>query len=291
MSLSTEPQSSQSKKKVPQQSVYFFSKGETDGHTGMRDTLGGKGANLAEMTSLGLPVPPGFTISTDVCQAFYDNDEHLPDEVVAAVEKALSRVEGVMGKQFGSAENPLLVSVRSGARVSMPGMMDTILNLGLNDKTVQGLAQVSGNERFAWDSYRRFLQMYSDVVMGMNGSLLEVTLEDLKFDKGYKSDTELTVDDLKKLVDQFRRQILQDTGKAFPEKPKDQLWGAIKAVFKSWNTARAVTYRELHGYPHNWGTAVNVQSMVFGNMGDDSATGVAFTRDPSTGEKNSTENF
>lgn len=265
-------------------SVYFFAAGETEGHAGMKDILGGKGANLAEMTSIGIPVPPGFTISTAVCVDFYKSGQKIPENLVPAVEEALARVEKKIGKKFGDKENPLLVSVRSGARASMPGMMDTILNLGLNDETVEGLAKRSGNPRFAWDSYRRFVQMYSDVVMGMNSSFLEVALEDLKDEKGYKLDTEMTAEDLKHLVQKFKKQIVDSTGQKFPSDPKEQLWGAISAVFKSWNTARAVAYRNLHGIPEAWGTAVNVQSMVFGNMGDDSATGVAFTRNPSTGE-------
>ncbi len=273
------------KYQLPQKSVYFFSKDQTEGNASMKNILGGKGANLAEMTALGLPVPPGFTISTEVCQAFYENNSQLPEELKADVLSALSKVEALLGKKFGDESNPLLVSVRSGARVSMPGMMDTILNLGLNDKTVEGLAKASDNPRFAWDSYRRFLTMYSNVVMGMNTSLLEVVLEDLKDEKGYKTDQELQTEDLKALVDKYKRQILQNTGKTFPLDPMEQLWGAISAVFKSWNSARAITYRNLHGYPSNWGTAVNVQSMVFGNMGDRCATGVAFTRNPSTGEK------
>ncbi|MCB0392544.1 MAG: pyruvate, phosphate dikinase [Bdellovibrionales bacterium] len=271
--------------KLPERYVYYFAAGEAEGNASMKNILGGKGANLAEMTSLGLPVPPGFTISTEICQVFYNNGEKLPEEVKRNVEIQLERVEKALGKKFGSTENPLLVSVRSGARVSMPGMMDTILNLGLNDEAVQGLAKQAKNERFAWDSYRRFLQMYSNVVMGMNSSFLEVSLEDLKEDKGYKEDTELTVEDLKALVKKFKQQIVEFTGKSFPMDPKEQLWGAVEAVFRSWNTPRAKTYREIHGYPSSWGTAVNVQSMVFGNMGDDSATGVAFTRDPSTGVK------
>ncbi|HAG92421.1 MAG TPA: pyruvate, phosphate dikinase, partial [Bdellovibrionales bacterium] len=273
------------KYQLPQKSVYFFSKDQTEGNASMKNILGGKGANLAEMTALGLPVPPGFTISTEVCQAFYENNSQLPEELKADVLSALSKVEALLGKKFGDESNPLLVSVRSGARVSMPGMMDTILNLGLNDKTVEGLAKASDNPRFAWDSYRRFLTMYSNVVMGMNTSLLEVVLEDLKDEKGYKTDQELQTEDLKALVDKYKRQILQNTGKTFPLDPMEQLWGAISAFFKSWNSARAITYRNLHGYPSNWGTAVNVQSMVFGNMGDRCATGVAFTRNPSTGEK------
>ncbi len=276
--------SSSTKSKVPDKFVYFFSAGETDGNAGMKNTLGGKGANLAEMTSLGIPVPPGFTISTDICAHYYESNESLPTWVRPKVQEALAKVESKIGKKFGDVANPLLVSVRSGARASMPGMMDTILNLGLNDQTVEGLAKSANNQRFAWDSYRRFIQMYSDVVMGMNGSMLEVTLEDLKDEKGYKLDTDLKVDDLKVLVKKFKDLVKSSTGQSFPTDPWEQLWGAISAVFKSWNTARAITYRELHDIPASWGTAVNVQSMVFGNMGDDSATGVAFTRNPSTGE-------
>ncbi|MBL7543478.1 MAG: pyruvate, phosphate dikinase [Bdellovibrionaceae bacterium] len=278
-------QSSPTSLRVPEKFVYFFSAGEAEGNAGMKNILGGKGANLAEMTSLGLPVPPGFTISTEICTHFNQNNNTLPDWVKPKVTEAMARVEAKIGKKFGDVKNPLLFSVRSGARASMPGMMDTILNLGLNDQTVEGLATSSGNPRFAWDSYRRFIQMYSDVVMGMNSSLLEVTLEDLKEEKKYHLDTELTVDDLKKLVKKFKDLVHQITGHTFPADPWEQLWGAVSAVFRSWNTARAITYRELHSIPASWGTAVNVQSMVFGNMGEDSATGVAFTRDPSTGEK------
>ena len=270
---------------IPDKFVYYFAAGEAEGNAGMKNTLGGKGANLAEMTAIGLPVPPGFTITTDICTAFYDNGGKLPDWVRPKVMEALAQVEVKIGKKFGDIKNPLLVSVRSGARASMPGMMDTILNLGLNDQTVEGLATSSNNARFAWDSYRRFIQMYSDVVMNMNSSLLEVTLEDMKAEKGIHLDTELTADDLKNLVKKFKALIQQMTGQSFPHDPIEQLWGAITAVFKSWNTARAITYRDLHSIPASWGTAVNVQSMVFGNLGDDSATGVAFTRDPSTGEK------
>ena len=265
--------------------VYFFAAGQTDGNASMKNILGGKGANLAEMTTLGIPVPPGFTISTEVCVDFYKTGQKLPPSVVGEIEEALAGVEGKIGKRFGDKANPLLVSVRSGARASMPGMMDTILNLGLNDETVEGLAARSGNPRFAWDSYRRFVQMYSDVVMGMNSSLLEVTMEDMKDEKKYKLDTDLTVDDLKTLTKKFKQQVLEETGSRFPADPKEQLWGAISAVFKSWMTPRAIAYRGLHAIPESWGTAVNVQSMVFGNMGDDSATGVAFTRNPSTGER------
>lgn len=269
----------------PEKFVYYFAAGEAEGHAGMKNTLGGKGANLAEMTAIGLPVPPGFTITTDICTAFYEHGGKLPEWVRPKVMEALARVENKIGKKFGDVKNPLLVSVRSGARASMPGMMDTILNLGLNDQTVEGLATSSNNPRFAWDSYRRFIQMYSDVVMGMNSSLLEVTLEDMKAEKGIHLDTELTTDDLKILVQKFKDLVRQMTGAQFPSDPLEQLWGAITAVFKSWNTPRAITYRDLHSIPAAWGTAVNVQSMVFGNLGDDSATGVAFTRDPSTGEK------
>lgn len=270
--------------KMTGKSVFFFSAGETDGNSTMKNILGGKGANLAEMTSLGLPVPPGFTVSTEMCQAFFDAGEKLPGSLIASIEEALVKVESKIGKKFGDKKNPLLVSVRSGARASMPGMMDTILNLGLNDETVEGLASASGNPRFAWDSYRRFIQMYSEVVMGMNSSFLEVTMEDMKDDKGYKLDTDLTAEDLKVLVGKFKKQVTESTGQKFPADPKEQLWGSVSAVFRSWNTPRAISYRHLHGIPADWGTAVNVQSMVFGNMGNDSATGVAFTRNPSTGE-------
>lgn len=275
----------QSSPKVPEKFVYFFSAGSTEGNAGMKNTLGGKGANLAEMTGMGLPVPPGFTISTEMCQAFYDSGERLPEVLKKSVLEAMGRVEKLLGKKFGDVTNPLLVSVRSGARASMPGMMDTILNLGLNDQTVEGLAKQSNNPRFAWDSYRRFLTMYSNVVMDMNTSLLEVIMEDLKEAKGYHADTDMQAEDLKALVSKYKKQILETTGINFPTDPQEQLWGAISAVFRSWNSPRAITYRNLHGYPSSWGTAVNVQSMVFGNMGDDCATGVAFTRNPSTGEK------
>lgn len=264
--------------------VFSFGGGTSDGNAKMKEVLGGKGANLAEMASLGIDVPPGFTISTEVCGAFYEAGKKIPESVKVKAMEALAKVEAITGKKFGDAKNPLLLSIRSGARASMPGMMDTILNLGLNDQTVQGLIEGSNNPRFAWDSYRRFIQMYSDVVMSMNGTLLEVMLEDLKDNKGYKLDTELNEDDLKYLVREFKKKVAETTGKAFPENPVDQLWGAISAVFESWNTPRAKTYRSLHEIPEWWGTAVNVQSMVFGNMGDDSATGVAFTRNPSTGE-------
>ena len=273
------------KLEIPQKFVYYFAAGEAEGNAGMKGILGGKGANLAEMTAIGLEVPPGFTISTDICTHFYAEGGKLPDWVKPKVLEALARVESKVGKKFGDVKNPLLFSVRSGARSSMPGMMDTILNLGLNDQTVEGLAASSNNPRFAWDSYRRFIQMYSDVVMGMNSSLLEVTLEDLKAEKNVHHDTELNTEDLKKLTKKFKDLVQQMTGRSFPSDPLEQLWGAVSAVFHSWNTPRAITYRELHHIPAEWGTAVNVQAMVFGNMGDDSATGVAFTRNPSTGER------
>lgn len=274
-----------SKLTLPDKFVYFFSSGRTEGSASLKNILGGKGANLAEMTSLGLPVPPGFTISTEMCQVFFENGEKLPEILKTKVLESMNDVEKLLDKKFGDSKKPLLVSVRSGARASMPGMMDTILNLGLNDQTVEGLAQASKSPRFAWDSYRRFVTMYSNVVMGMNTSLLEVVMEDLKEDKGYKLDSELTAEDLKSLTLKYKKQILESTGKSFPNDPFEQLWGAIAAVFKSWNSPRAHTYRNLNGYPSSWGTAVNVQSMVFGNMGEDCATGVAFTRNPSTGER------
>lgn len=270
----------------PEQFVYYFGAKElTQGNAKMKELLGGKGANLAEMALLDLPVPPGFTISTEICTQFYLNDQKLPAWVEPQIQLALKQLEKALNKGFGSKENPLLLSVRSGARASMPGMMDTILNLGLNDETVLALAKVSQNPRFAWDSYRRFIQMYSDVVLEVNSSLFEVYLEDLKDEKKVKLDTELSAEDLKSLVLRFKNIVKDQTGSEFPIDPMTQLMGAISAVFRSWNTPRAVTYRKLHGIPSDWGTAVNVQAMVFGNLGDDSATGVAFTRDPSTGEK------
>jgi pyruvate,orthophosphate dikinase len=264
--------------------VYFFGNGKAEGRADMKNLLGGKGANLAEMTSIGLPVPPGFTISTEVCTYYYANGETYPASLNDEVEANLKQVEQIMERTFGDAKNPLLVSVRSGARASMPGMMDTILNLGLNDTTVQGIIAQSGDERFAYDAYRRFVQMYSDVVMGMDKHALERLLELKKAEKKVHLDTELTAADWKDLVAQFKAAIKQELGQEFPEDPKQQLWGAIGAVFGSWMNQRAITYRKLNNIPADWGTAVNVQSMVFGNMGDDCATGVAFTRDPSTGE-------
>jgi len=264
--------------------VYFFGAGKADGNAKMKELLGGKGANLAEMTSIGLPVPAGFTITTEVCTEYYKNGRNYPEPLAAEVAENLAAVEALMGKKFGDPKNPLLVSVRSGARASMPGMMDTILNLGLNDTTVQGIIAQSGDERFAYDAYRRFVQMYSDVVMGMHKDELEHLLEKKKEARGVHLDTELTALDWKELVAQFKAKIRETLGVEFPEEPEEQLWGAIGAVFGSWMNQRAITYRRLNSIPADWGTAVNVQSMVFGNMGDDCATGVAFTRDPSTGE-------
>ena len=264
--------------------VYFFGNGKAEGNAEMKNLLGGKGANLAEMTSIGLPVPAGFTITTEVCTEFYKNNRNYPEALAAEVAANMKKVEELMGKTFGDPKNPLLVSVRSGARASMPGMMDTILNLGLNDTTVQGIIAQSGDERFAYDAYRRFVQMYSDVVMGMDKDILEHILERRKEEKGTHLDTDLTAADWKELVGVFKAKVKETLGKEFPENPEEQLWGAIGAVFGSWMNQRAITYRKLNNIPAEWGTAVNVQSMVFGNMGDDCATGVAFTRDPSTGE-------
>ena len=263
--------------------VYSFGK-QTDGKASMRNLLGGKGANLAEMSALGLPVPPGFTITTEVCTAYYDNDKSYPDALKNQVQSALEVIEKQTGMAFGDAADPLLVSVRSGARVSMPGMMDTVLNLGLNDHTVAGLATKSGDERFAWDSYRRFIQMYGDVVMGLEHHDFEDILEQHKRDMDVTEDTDITADGWKQIVGQYKELVQRELGKPFPEDPQEQLWGAIGAVFSSWMVPRAITYRQINEIPESWGTAVNVQAMVFGNMGDDCATGVAFTRDPSTGE-------
>jgi pyruvate,orthophosphate dikinase len=265
--------------------VYKFSAELTEGNKEMKSLLGGKGANLAEMCSMKLAVPPGFTVSTEACLDFYKTNKEISKEIRDQVNESLSWVEKLTGKKFGDVENPLLFSVRSGARASMPGMMDTVLNLGLNDKTVQGLIKKTNNSRFAWDSYRRFIQMFSNVVLGVNTSHLESNLEDLKEARGVHQDTDLTGEDLKELVQVYKSVLLEDHGIVFPQDPMEQLWRAIGAVFGSWNNNRAMRYREMHGIPHDWGTAVNVQSMVFGNMGDDCATGVCFTRDPSTGEK------
>ena len=265
--------------------IYGFGGGRADGSASMRDLLGGKGANLAEMSSLGLPVPPGFTITTEVCRHFYAHGRTYPVELEAEVDAAIEKVEAELGVRFGNPERPLLFSVRSGAPVSMPGMMDTVLNLGLNDETVQGLARESGDERFARDSYRRFIQMYGDVVLGIDHYLFEEALEAAKAEAGCRFDNELDAEALGKLVHTYKSIVRKETGEPFPEEPKAQLWGAIGAVFGSWQTPRAVTYRRLHDIPAAMGTAVNVQAMVFGNMGEDCATGVAFTRNPSTGER------
>ena len=269
--------------------VYFFGGKKAEGKAEMKALLGGKGANLAEMVNIGLPVPAGFTITTDVCTAYFDNKRKYPKELKARVAESLMKVETIMGAKFGDPQNPLLVSVRSGARASMPGMMDTILNLGLNDTTVAGLIKKTNNPRFAYDSYRRFVQMYGDVVLGLkpvekhDTDPFEVILEKKKHDNGFKLDTELTADHLKELVSEFKVAIKEKTGSDFPEDPIEQLWGAIGAVFGSWMNERAIVYRKLNDIPADWGTAVNVQSMVFGNMGEDSGTGVAFTRDPAQG--------
>jgi pyruvate, orthophosphate dikinase len=265
--------------------VYRFSAKKTDGTREMKDLLGGKGANLAEMCSLGLNVPPGFTVTTEACLDYENRQQVISDAIRQQVQEAIQEVEGMTGKKFGDNQNPLLFSVRSGSRASMPGMMDTVLNLGLNDESVQAVAKLTENPRFAWDSYRRFIQMYANVVMGFNVALLEATLEDLKEARGVHEDTDLTGSDLEELCSVYKKIIVEESGKAFPQDPFEQLWQAIAAVFRSWNNARAIKYRELNEIPHNWGTAVNVQSMVFGNMGDTCGTGVCFTRNPSTGEK------
>lgn len=264
--------------------VYQFGGGSADGSAVDRDLLGGKGANLAEMASIGLPVPPGFTISTEVCSAFYKNEKTLPSGLQEQTEIALKRVGEIVGSQYGNKEKPLLVSVRSGARVSMPGMMDTVLNIGLNDETVEGLALWSGDRRFAYDSYRRFIQMYASVVLEVDHDYFEDILEDYKNLNGFQRDTELSAEDWADIIEQFKACVVEHHGEPFPVDVYEQLWGAIKAVFLSWQSRRADTYRMLHDISHEWGTAVNVQAMVFGNMGDSSATGVAFTRNPATGE-------
>jgi pyruvate,orthophosphate dikinase len=265
--------------------VYAFGGGRAEARATMRSLLGGKGAGLAEMASLGLSVPPGFTITTEVCTYFYEHGKTYPKDLKAQVEAALGAVGRITGKKFGDGENPLLVSVRSGARASMPGMLDTVLNLGLNDVTVKALSQKSGDRRFAQDSYRRFITMYSDVVLGIAHHHFEEILDDHKDRNGYTLDTDLDAEDLEQLVTRYKKRVEEETGKPFPQDPHAQLWGAIGAVFGSWMNQRAITYRRLHNIPESWGTAVNVQAMVFGNMGETSATGVAFTRNPSTGEK------
>jgi len=265
--------------------VYSFGPEKTEGRGEMKNLLGGKGANLAEMSSLGLPVPPGFTITTEVCTYFYENEKNYPADLAKQVEEAIAAVGRQTGRVFGDAANPLLVSVRSGARASMPGMMDTVLNLGLNDESVQTLAATSGDERFAYDSYRRFIQMYSNVVLEVDSHNFEEIIEGYKDRRGFVLDTDLSAQDWREVIGDYKRKVEEETGKPFPQKPGDQLWGAIGAVFGSWMNARAITYRRLNNIPADWGTAVNVQAMVFGNMGQTSATGVAFTRNPSTGAK------
>src|SRR6202158_683680 len=265
--------------------VYGFGGGSAEGKPNMRNLLGGKGGGPAEIGNLALPVPPGFTITTEVCSYYYANKQQYPKELRAQVEKALAQVGRIAGKTFGDKSNPLLVSVRSGARASMPGMMDTVLNLGLNDETVAALAQKSGDRRFAYDSYRRFITMYSDVVLGVGHEHFEELLDHHKERQGYSLDTELTATEWAELVEQYKKRLKDERGEPFPQDPHAQLWGAIGAVFGSWMNQRAITYRRLHAIPEDWGTAVNVQAMVFGNRGETSATGVAFTRNPSTGEK------
>jgi len=260
--------------------VYLFK----EGNAGMKALLGGKGANLAEMSNIGLPVPQGFTVTTEACTEYYNQNMKLSDEIRAQIDESLKIIESQTEKQFGNKENPLLVSVRSGAKFSMPGMMDTILNLGLNDETVAGIAEITNNERFAFDSYRRFIQMFGDVVQEISKEKFDRVLDDAKEANAYQDDTQLTADDLKKIVVAYKKIIKDETGKDFPMDPKDQLLMAIEAVFRSWNNNRAISYRNMNDIPHDIGTAVNVQSMVYGNMGDDSGTGVAFTRNPATGE-------
>ncbi|HXK54005.1 MAG TPA: PEP/pyruvate-binding domain-containing protein, partial [Hyphomicrobiales bacterium] len=265
--------------------VYSFGDGSAEGNTAMSSLLGGKGANLAEMCNLGLPVPPGFTITTEVCTWFYAHDRSYPDGIKQQVAEALDGVAEAVGANFGGGENPLLVSVRSGGRASMPGMMDTVLNLGLNDQTVEALAARAGDRRFAYDSYRRFIQMYSDVVLGVSHDLFEEILENFKDSRGLELDTDLGAEDWQQIVASYKDCVEENLGQPFPQDVHEQLWGAIGAVFLSWMNQRAITYRRLHSIPQAWGTAVNIQAMVFGNLGDNSATGVAFTRNPSTGEK------
>ena len=279
------PASARPKREGDAKWVYSFGHGSAEGRAEMRDLLGGKGAGLAEMANLGLPVPPGFTITTAVCTHYYENGKTYPSNLKEQVTAALDQVGRLVGKGFGDTENPLLVSVRSGARASMPGMMDTVLNLGLNDQTVEALARKSQDKRFAYDSYRRFITMYSDVVLGIGHHHFEEILDEHKDRRGYTLDTELTAEDWIALVRRYKERLEEERGEPFPQGPHAQLWGAIGAVFGSWMNQRAITYRRLHSIPESWGTAVNVQAMVFGNMGETSATGVAFTRNPSTGEK------
>ena len=261
--------------------VYLFQEGDAS----MRNTLGGKGANLAEMTKLGLPVPQGFTVTTEACNQYYEDSKVINKEILDQIMENIVKLEEIAGQKFGDKENPLLVSVRSGARASMPGMMDTILNLGLNEEVVEALAKKSGNPRWAWDCYRRFIQMYSDVVMEVGKKYFEELIDKMKEEKGVTQDVDLTADDLKKLADQFKAEYKNKIGEDFPTDPKVQLLGAVEAVFRSWDNPRANVYRRDNDIPYSWGTAVNVQMMAFGNMGETSGTGVAFTRDPATGEK------
>ena len=261
--------------------VYLFS----EGNASMRELLGGKGANLAEMTKIGLPVPQGFTISTEACTQYYEDGKQINPEIQEEIMQNIAKMEEITGRKFGDHENPLLVSVRSGARASMPGMMDTILNLGLNDEVVEVLSKKSGNPRWAWDCYRRFIQMFSDVVMEVGKKYFEKLIDEMKERKGVKHDLDLTADDLKELATQFKAEYKSQLGKDFPSNPKEQLFEAVKAVFRSWDNPRANIYRMDHDIPYSWGTAVNVQMMAFGNMGETSGTGVAFTRNPATGEK------
>src|SRR5262245_12684493 len=265
--------------------VYGFGGGKAEGAAKMKDLLGGKGANLAEMANLGLPVPPGFTITTEVCTHYYANQKSYPGELKHQVEAALAHIGAQVGRTFGDPKKPLLVSVRSGARASMPGMMDTVLNLGLNDETAQAIARETGNERFAYDSYRRFISMYGDVVLEVSHDHFEEILSFYKEENDLALDTDIDAQGWRTIVERFKEKVEDELGKPFPQDPHEQLWGAIGAVFGSWQNARANTYRRLHNIPDSWGTAVNIQAMVFGNMGDDSATGVAFTRNPSTGAR------
>ncbi len=271
--------------------IYFFGGGKAEGKAEMRELLGGKGAGLHEMTRIGAPVPPGFTLTTEVCTFYYAHDRRYPKALEKNLLASLARIEKILRRRFGDYDDPLLVSVRSGARESMPGMMDTVLNLGLNDRTVQGLIHRSQNARFAYDSYRRFVHMYADVVLGVKprdkteSDPFETILERKKKSRGVRFDTDLNAEDLKELVADFKAEVKNRSGKDFPEDPFDQLWGAIGAVLGSWNNDRAIAYRQLYQIPHSWGTAVNVQAMVFGNLGEKCATGVAFTRNPATGEK------
>src|SRR5574344_759670 len=261
--------------------VYLF----TEGNANMRELLGGKGANLAEMTNIGLPVPQGFTITTEACTQYYEDGQRINDEIMAEIMEYIEKMEKITGKKFGDHENPLLVSVRSGARASMPGMMDTILNLGLNEEVVDVIAKKSGNPRWAWDCYRRFIQMFSDVVMEVGKKYFEKLIDEMKEKKGVTQDVELSAEDLKELANQFKAEYKKQLGKDFPSDPKVQLFEAIKAVFRSWDNPRANVYRRDNDIPYSWGTAVNVMPMVFGNLNEESGTGVAFTRDPATGEK------